>query len=789
MHNLLKYVAFGIFATLSISLLFYGFALKARAQVIPSQNQQIIAPYGGFIVATSSSGNSKLSATTTPYFASFFANLANIKALTLPNQVSTLLATDADGNVGSYAGTTCTNEFIRALNALGVATCDPVDLSTDVTGILALVNGGTGANNQNDALNNLLPSQGGNAGEYLTTDGSNASWATVSSGGSSDWQVSNGALTPTTTIPVVVGTTTKPFFSLPQDIFTAATSTNNFASIVVANASTGDCATAELDALSSASSLTKFFSAFGHTGSGFTGSGCADTPYTDFGANSTYIVNPNGNINIGLATSSPTARIGIYAGGYADVNRLITIAQPGRVGIGINNPTSALTISTAGTTTSIIAPQAGTQIHLASSGTQNARITGDVYTNATDQGFVFQGRKSRGGVGSPTAVNANDTLAVLGGVGYGTTGFPNISAGAYVVRAEASGTDTSQPTYLAMLTTPTGTITPIERLRITSTGSTGIATSSPYAKLSIAGTNTSQVGLAIDMPTSFSGNVIELKVASSTIFSVAQSGALTLATPLTVANGGTGRNTFTSSQLIYGNGTNALSSVGTSTLAFTSFPANLSGTLGALVGGTNSTLTWWGLATSTAMADTQIPYGTGVNTLGSEAAFIYTAASDRLTVVNASTTALSVSGNFTLPYSASQTLSTNGETYVDSTSNQFKYQSGGATRVLGDGNFYPSFTYATTSWTGTTTLALGPAYTAETWNGFKCFTDTGTVNVSFNDGTNRMNMFNASTTVGTVLATTNNTFTASEKRYVDVGTPASSPTVISCTVSKSITAD
>lgn len=98
---------------------------------------------------------------------------------------------------------------------------------------------------------------------------------------------------------------------------------------------------------------------------------------------------------------------------------------------------------------------------------------------------------------------------------------------------------------------------------------------------------------------------------------------------------------------------------------------------------------------------------------------------------------------------------------------------------------YASFTYATsTAWVGTTTIPLGPAYTAESWSGIKCFTDVGTLNVSIYDGTNRMNMFNASTTVGTVTLSTNNTFTASETRYVDIGTPASSPTKVSCTVDR-----
>ena len=48
------------------------------------------------------------------------------------------------------------------------------------SGTTPVANGGTGATTANAAINNLLPSQGGNAGLYLTTDGSNPSWAIVS---------------------------------------------------------------------------------------------------------------------------------------------------------------------------------------------------------------------------------------------------------------------------------------------------------------------------------------------------------------------------------------------------------------------------------------------------------------------------------------------------------------------------------------------------------------------------------------------------------------------------------
>ena len=61
-----------------------------------------------------------------------------------------------------------------------------------LAGTLAIANGGTGQTTATNAINALLPSQTSNSGKYLTTDGTNTSWATVSSGGTpagSDTQV------------------------------------------------------------------------------------------------------------------------------------------------------------------------------------------------------------------------------------------------------------------------------------------------------------------------------------------------------------------------------------------------------------------------------------------------------------------------------------------------------------------------------------------------------------------------------------------------------------------------
>jgi len=274
----------------------------------------------------------------------------------------------------------------------------------------------------------------------------------------------------------------------------------------------------------------------------------------------------------------------------------------------------------------------------------------------------------------------------------------------------------------------------------------GIGTTSPWGLLSVNGNGVvgPQFVVGSSTVTNFivgmNGRVGVATTSPSSNFAFGVTGngyfstGITLGTALTVANGGTGLSTCTNNRLITGNGTSAFVCEANATFDGT-------------------TLTISGMT------------GTGVHDLGGAT-------------------------SFELPNGTAPTVDTDGECAIDTTSGQLKCDLGTNVRVIGNGSFYPSFTYATsTAWAGTTTIPLGPAYVAETWNGVKCFTDTGTLQVSFNDATNRMNWMNASTTVGTVVLSTNNTFTASEKRYVDVGTPASSPTKISCTVDKSITAD
>lgn len=291
------------------------------------------------------------------------------------------------------------------------------------------------------------------------------------------------------------------------------------------------------------------------------------------------------------------------------------------------------------------------------------------------------------------------------------------------------------------------------------------------------------------LQTSGSGVVAEYAGTSCTNQFVRSLSALGVATCATVAN-----TDLANSSVSYGGVSVSLGS-SNATPAFnlssaTSLPivAGTTGTLTVARGGTGLT-TFGGTNT--------ILYTTAADSLSTEAAFLYDSSANRLTVDFASTTAVSgtnsnwsgillAARHIISGITASFSPSVEGEIGIDTTDNQFKFFSGGAVRVVSP-TLYPAFSYATsTAWTGTTTIPIGPAYVGETWSGVKCFTDTGTLNVSFNDGTNRMDMLNASTTVGTFSLTTNNAFTVSEKRYVDIGTPASSPTKISCTVAKVI---
>ncbi len=112
-----------------------GYGFRDNAGVIEAKNSG-----GAWLPLPTSS--------TLPTAASFItrvaeANLSNETALgTLASGL--LLNTTVTGTPTIYAGTTCTNQFVRVLSAAGVATCATVDILTDTTSTLTVARGGTG---------------------------------------------------------------------------------------------------------------------------------------------------------------------------------------------------------------------------------------------------------------------------------------------------------------------------------------------------------------------------------------------------------------------------------------------------------------------------------------------------------------------------------------------------------------------------------------------------------------------------------------------------------------------
>lgn len=160
-----------------------------------------------------------------------------------------------------------------------------------------------------------------------------------------------------------------------------------------------------------------------------------------------------------------------------------------------SNSTTALTINS----TSFIFDATNNALGIGTQPTTTTFIDGINSTGSTKR-FVLtgygvgstvgtRGRFARGTSGSPSAVNSGDILNFLSGQGYGASQFPSASTGTMNVTAGETFTNTSNATYLTFNTTPSGSVTTTERMRINSTGNIliGTTTDNGNNQLQVAG--------------------------------------------------------------------------------------------------------------------------------------------------------------------------------------------------------------------------------------------------------------------------------------------------------------
>lgn len=86
---------------------------------------------------------------------------------------------------------------VRNASDSGWITIGVLDVNFEVGGITPIANGGTGQTTATAAINALVPSQTGNAGKFLGTNGSVISWLTAAGGASVQVFSSSGTFTPT----------------------------------------------------------------------------------------------------------------------------------------------------------------------------------------------------------------------------------------------------------------------------------------------------------------------------------------------------------------------------------------------------------------------------------------------------------------------------------------------------------------------------------------------------------------------------------------------------------------
>jgi len=253
------------------------------------------------------------------------------------------------------------------------------------------------------------------------------------------------------------------------------------------------------------------------------------------------------------------------------------------------------------------------------------------------------------------------------------------------------------------------------------------------------------------------------------------------------------------------NGTPAkLNSIATSSESF-SGPFTVPSTYGKLVGGSGN-ITWTGLSTTTQPSSSNLlvsngaagVYGVATTSIGCTG-FItctgFSAFGSASTIGITGSLGIANGGTGTTTAPAGQVLYAGGARVYQSVatssfavSSGFSYSQTLGAFVGGTGGTLSqieqrSFSYSTsTTWTGTTTIPLQVAY-GQTFNSVRCFTDTGTLGVDFYHASSHLNYIpTASTTIGTVTFSTNNTMTSGDYVKVGIGTPASSPTTITCTV-------
>lgn len=199
--------------------------------------------------------------------------------------------------------------------------------------------------------------------------------------------------------------------------------------------------------------------------------------------------------------------------------------------------------------------------------------------------------------------------------------------------------------------------------------------------------------------------------------------------------------------------------------------------------GTDLSVANGGTGLSTFGGTNTLLYTTAADTLSSEAALTYVASTDLLTVVNATTTALTVANYFKLPVAAAPTVGAAGTLALDSTSNNLILATSTAGHIViasATTSLY-AFSVASSSpdFVSGGIIDLPSHFLPQVVTAIWCKVDSGTSQQIFiSDGTNDTNTITCTTTGTQFAITSNNQFTAYEAIRLEFVTKSGSPDYI-----------
>lgn len=376
-----------------------------------TSNSLFFLPVSGALFANSFQGDGSALSNVTAVESVNAVNTTISNNNSLASTVYPTWVTGAGGNLPQNVSSTRLS-FVPSTGVLSVT-------GVSLTNALGIGSGGTGQTTANAALNALLPSQATNSGKYLTTNGTNTSWATVSGSGTvtSVAQSFTGGLISVAGSPITAAGTlalTVAGTSGGIPYFSSAAGWASSAELAASALVVGGGAGAAPSTIATGTGVTTALGVnTGTAGAFVVNGGALGTPSSGTVTNLTGTASININGTVGATT--PTT------GAFTTLSANSTVSGTGFSAYLASPPAIGGTLAAAGTFTTVtgkLTPTAGT----ATAGTAPIKLTAGTNLTTAEAGAIeYDGSSFFATGGTTTGRGAFPTEQIYRQVANGTT--------------------------------------------------------------------------------------------------------------------------------------------------------------------------------------------------------------------------------------------------------------------------------------------------------------------------------------------------------------------------------